>query len=52
MFLMLLMNMIYYDRELVDRYGRASREFAMKYDWGRVIDEWDKLINKLCLKIP
>lgn len=46
------LNKLYYDRGLVDKYGSASREFAMNYDWQKVIDEWDKLINKLCLKIP
>jgi glycosyltransferase involved in cell wall biosynthesis len=29
------------------RFGRESREFALQYDWGRLVDKWDSLIREM-----
>lgn len=43
---------LYDDRDLLQERSRRSVQFALEYDWGRVVDAWDALLGSLRAKRP
>lgn len=39
------MTMLYDDRHLLAERSRQSAHFALAYDWGKVLDQWDELLR-------
>ena len=41
------MNNFYYNRDLIDKYGKLGREFALKHQWKDKVNEFVNLINNI-----
>ena len=39
--------MFYDDRELLAERSRQASEFALRYDWNKVLDQWDELLRSM-----
>lgn len=37
---------LYEDRKLLEKYGKESREHALKYDWNKIVELWVKLFRE------
>ncbi len=41
---------LYQDRELLASKAQKSREFALSYDWARIVPQWEKLLREAAHK--
>lgn len=37
---------LYRDRQLLTRKAQRAREFALSYDWGRILSQWEELLQR------